>query len=309
MIKTKLLTNYLYLTAAVFLFGFLVFGAELLKRSGFSLIEILIIPYVIVCLTLFPFVYKYIKFFHTLPKWVLVVYPIICLFAMVGQYAPLFMGVSVSLVVFLLSTQPIWTILISVLFLGARLTKAEAFSILVSIVGLVLLLMPEDGLTYSIAGVSLAIMGAVCISAWVLFSSYMAKRGITPMTQTFFTNLYNFVPLVILYPLLPKWIPDPAITGFSLDKPFEPWIGMCVYALVVFIIAYLLFYKAASKVKAIHLGLILLLEPVIGAFLDTTFLGTHLTAGMFAGGALIIIANAYLVISSVHKRDDYEYHI
>jgi len=71
---------------------------------------------------------------------------------------------------------------------------------------------------------------------------------------------------------------------------------VALYAVFSYLIGYYLMFKASKEMKPIHLGLLLLLEPVIAALLDVVVLGSTLTYSLIIGGSLIIIGNAYMII-------------
>lgn len=296
--QTSILTSYIYITISAIIYGFLVFGAGMMGRHGYSLIEILIIPNTIVFVVLFYFVRQNLKSFFAPPLWVNILYPIICIMCQVGQCAPLFFGVSVSLTVFILYTQPIWTILISTIFLKTKFTKNEAITAIAVIIGLVLLLAPWRDLSYSVIGVIIALIGSLGLSSWVIMGAYYSKNNIKPITTSFYTNVYLSIPFILAYPLIAKFLPEPEISAFSFNKSLLSIAIVFLYSVIIYIAAQMFFYEAAKKVNNIHLGLILLLEPVVGTILDVTFLGTSFTWNIALGGALILLANARLIIKT-----------
>jgi len=301
--KNTLLGSYIKLVTASLLYGMIVFGGKVMSMNGFSLVEILIVPYAIVCLILIWFVRQDFKKFLKIPLWIILAYLATCITAQIGQYGPLFMGLSVSLVVFLLYTQPLWTTLISVLFLKNPFTRREAVLVVLMVLGLVFLLSPWQDFNFSIWGFILALIGGVSFSSWVIISSYFSKNGIRPVSLAFLGGFFTTIPFILAYPLFIKIFPDPAISGFTFfDRPVEIMATLALYAVTVFIFAHLLFYSAAKRINNIHLGLVLLLEPVVASGLDVTFLGTNLTWNMMLGGALILGANAYLVTKSAEKE-------
>ncbi|MDR1693613.1 MAG: DMT family transporter [Lactobacillaceae bacterium] len=296
--SSSLTQSYIYVFISAVLFGFLVFGGGMMGKYGFSLIEVLIIPNTVIFFFLLWFVRKDLKSFFRVPLWISIFYPINCILEQIGQLAPLFVGVSVSLVVFLLYTQPIWTILISSTFLKQKFTKTEAVVTVSVITGLVILLAPWREMTYSVLGVILALIGGLCMSGWVIIGAYYTRNNIKPVTTTFFTNLYTSLPFILAYPFLLKLAPAPEISGFSFDRSIVMMICVIIYSLTVFVAAPMFFYKGSRKVNDIHLGLILLIEPVVGVALDVVFLGTTFTWNIAAGGALILFANMCLILKT-----------
>jgi drug/metabolite transporter (DMT)-like permease len=289
--------GYLYIVSAAMLYGLLVFGGKVMESSGFSLAEVLIYPNAIVVVALISAVWKRRAEFVRVKPSIYLLYFIIAVMAQVGQYVPLFIGVPVSIVVFCLYTQPVWTILFGRAFFGQKITAREGIIAALVIVGLILLVAPWREVTYSFLGVMLAIVGGMCMAMWVLVSHRLSELSVSPTSQTFIQNFFTSVPFILFYPMLRMALPAPAISAISIHSATE-WGGVIAYSLSVMIVAPMLFYKASQSVKPLHLGIILLLEPVVGTLLDVSFFGTSFTWNIAIGGVLIIAANTGLILRS-----------
>lgn len=301
--KTSIVASYIYLVTSSLLYGLLVFGGKMMSLSGFSLVEVLIMPNLIILLLLAITIKPELKKFFSVSWWVSLLYLITVIFGQIGQFAPLFMGLSVSLTVFILYTQPLWTSLISTIFLKTKFTKKDAVLIFMMLLGLLFLLSPWQEFKFSIWGFLTALMGGIAMSGWIIINgSFYAKKNLKPISITFFTNAYQSIPFLLILPLFMKIIPDSSVSGFSFDKDLNVILLVFLYSVSVFIAAPCLFYTAAKKINNIHLGLVLLLEPVVATILDSLFLHTPITWNILLGGLLILGANAYLVIKSSKKE-------
>ena len=299
--KNTLALAYIKLTISSIFFGVLVFGGQIMRNQGFSLIEIIVLPSSIVAICLAWFSRKDIKKFCSVPLWMIILYLISATFGQLGQFAPLFLGLSVSLTVFLLYTQPLWTTLISTIFLKTPFTSKEGTLMGIMIVGLIFLLSPWEDFQFSILGFILAIMGGICMSVWIMLNSYFVKKELKPVSLTFIASIYTAVPLIVFYPIFAHLFPTGEMSGINLDKSFNMWGAVIAYSIIGIVLAQMLFYNAAKKINNVHLGLVLLLEPVVAAILDVSFLGTTLTWNILFGGFLILAANAYLILKSATK--------
>ncbi len=297
--KNSAFAAYIDLITSAILFGLLVFGGKLMSLHGFSLLQIIILPGVIVVICLIWFVKDDFRRFYSFPWWIVLLYPLSSILIQLGQFAPLFLGLSVSLTVFLLYTQPLWTILFSTVFLRSKFTRQDGIVTLIMFSGLVLLLKPWENLSFSAAGFTLAVLGGAGLSGWIILnSSVFIPQGIKPLSLTFFENLYASLPFLLAYPLIAHFTSAPGIIGFSLDKPYADLIAVVFYSLTVYIAAQVLFYNAAKSINNVVLGLVLLLEPAVAAILDVSFLGTVLTWNIACGGLLIIGTNIWLILSA-----------
>lgn len=299
--NSKIVPYYLALIASGLLFGLLVFGGKMMNKYGFSMIEVLIIPNLIgmfvLLLTTRP---QYTAFFKA-PILIGIAYFIAVVMIQIGQFIPLFLGLSVSLTVFLIYTQPLWTTLY-ILYKGAKFSYEDTILILLTFVGLILLIAPWHAIHFSAAGFILALLGGIAMSAWIILNNAYYSKNLKPITVTFFTNLYQSIPFILMIPVFRLLFGDNEnIMGFNLDQSWIVWLFVIAYTLMVFIGADFLFYKAAKKIRPLVLGLVLLLEPVTAAVLDAVFLDTRLTWNELFGGALILCANAYFIIHSNRK--------
>lgn len=104
--------NYVMLALAGILSGGIVFGAKILFMSGATLFEVMLFPNLIGAALFTPFVVKEFKRFIGVPPVITLLFTLSVLLVNVGDYVPLFMNVSVTLVLLLVYLQPIWTIMI-----------------------------------------------------------------------------------------------------------------------------------------------------------------------------------------------------
>ncbi|MDR2902278.1 MAG: DMT family transporter [Lactobacillales bacterium] len=300
--KKPILSSYIAIIMAAILYGFQIYGVKVLGMSGFSLVEVLIMPSAAVALLLFWFAKGDIKKFYSFPLWLMILYPINQIVLWISQFAPLYLGLSVSMVVLLLYTQPLWTCIFNVLFFKARLTRDKIILLATIMTGLVVLVAPWKEFSFSIFGFILALFSGIAFSIWILLNSnFFIKGGMKPISMSFFSNLYACVPFILALPLFTKIFPETYISSFTLDRPLDVMLWVVIFAVFAFIMPQFLFYTAAKKINSIYLGFILLIEPVVAVSLDIVFLGTQLKGHIFIGGALIIAANAYLVISENRK--------
>jgi len=294
--------SYLCLIISGILFGGVVFGGKLLTNLGFSWIELLVYPNsIMVFLFLIPFI-KDFKNVLNISKTNLSLYMLSIFIVQIGQFTPLFMGLSVSMVILCLYTQPLWTILINKIVLKNKARLYEDIVAFFVLLGMVVLINPFSDFAFNIYGALLAIGGSIGLSIWVIVSTSLTRTNITKSSIMFLGSMAASMPFLILYPLFEKIIPDKAMLTLSLSKDFNVWVILIIYVLFSQIMSLLLFYKGAEKVSSIHSGLILLLEPVFAVLLDVVFFKTVLTPNIIIGGLLIISSNAYLIIRNSSEK-------
>lgn len=289
--------EYLFVILTGILSGFIVFGGQVFFNLGLSLFQVSFIPQVLIVLMLLPFIAlnKNLR-----PKisngWLWALYGIATAVTVFAQYGAVALGVSVAIVVLLLYTQPLWTIIISRIFLKEKLTKINVLACILVLAGMVILVNPFQGSQIkSFAGIILALIGGLTLSLWVIIGSVISRRKVPPVTIKFLNASLTIVFFLLIYPLLITFTKDPAIIKFSFNMPLVVWLGLIIFTLFVEVISHILYFKGVKKVPTIDAGIILLLEPITGAILATLFLGQALTLNIIIGGALILLAN-YLII-------------
>src|SRR3989344_2337962 len=294
--------EYLFVITSGLLSGLIVFGGQIFSYLGLSLFEISFLLYIFTIPLLLPFVLlrKQSRFKkEMLPIWIL--FGLSTAFAILAQFGALVLGVQVAVVVLLLYTQPLWTILFSKFFLKENVGKIEAIACALVIGGTVFLVNPFAITSNNWIGLLVALMGGICLSAWVITGSIASKKKADPIATKFFASSFMLAFLFVFFFLLGFFIKDPKIVSFSLNWPIQIWFYILLFNVFAETINHLCYLKGVEKVLTADAGIILLLEPVVGALLAVIFLGQMLTTPIIVGGALILIAN-YLVITKENKK-------
>ena len=270
--------NYVMLALAGILSGGIVFGAKILFMSGATLFEVMLFPNLIGA----------------------ALFTLSVLLVNVGDYVPLFMNVSVTLVLLLVYLQPIWTIMIERFYFKKHIAAADWVMVAVMFAGLIILINPFQGIHYSLVGMSLALFAGLGESVWILITKYFSKKGISPASTYWCTCFYAVVPLAVLYLLANRYMPryEDGFTLFSFDIGTNLWIPFLVYSLLIYTPANVLVFFNNKNVPAGIIGMILLLEPVTGITLDIVFLHNPLTWNIIVGGVIILAANIVLILKN-----------
>ena len=298
----KVLLSYLLVALAGCLYANVVFGVKILANMGMSVSELLILPNIIIVFLLWPFILKKYDTFFLIPKPFIYLFCITSVFTQIGQYVPLFLGLSVSLVELLIYTQPLWTIIFSIAFFKNKLKKQDVLICFLVIMGLIILINPFDDMKFSVSGIVLALLAGIGLSSFVLFNTYASKKGVSSLVFVFFSNVFLSIPFLFSYPFINKVFYSKNFMRFELDFPIQTWVVLFVYSISCYILAPVLFFFGSKHIPVVHSGLLLLLEPVVAVILDIIFLHFNLTWNIMIGGTLIILANVYIVLSGVLNR-------
>jgi drug/metabolite transporter (DMT)-like permease len=290
--------EYLYVVIAGLLSGTIVFGGQIFINLGLSLYQIAVIP-ALFSLLLIPLVAvkKDLRPTSEMMK-AFPVFGLVGALTILSEFGALFLGVPVAVVVLLLYTQPLWTIIFSRIFLNERITKQKLVAIVIVLLGAVILTNPFTvAASGNLSGIIVALIGGISLSGWVIFGRIFGIRRYPPVTTQIGNTFFSLLFLGISHPIISSFL-DSSITSFSLNLSLEIWAYLFVFALFSTIIPHLFYFEGVKKVPSSEAGVILLLEPVSGAFLAAGFLLQPLTLNILFGGGLILISN-YLVI---HKN-------
>jgi len=279
------------------LFGFIIFGGQISANLGLSLFELSTLPYLFSPLLLLPFVIQkklWVSKKHFLLLFFFGLVEVLCT---VFQFAGLILGVSVAVVVLLLYAQPLWTTIISFLFLKEKINKWQIIACVLVIFGVIFLVNPVDFFSQkSWVGMIAALFGGIFLSLWVVFGSVAGKRKIHPVSTKFYVSLISLAFLFLGFPILSFLVPASAISSFSSPWPIWIWGWLFVYNLLAITLGHIIYFTGAKFIPTASSGVLLLLEPVSGVILSAIFLSQPITLSIVAGGALILLGN-YLVVT------------
>lgn len=299
--------NYLKLVLAGILSGGIVFGGKLLALCGATPFEVMLFPSLIGTLVVTPFIWddfcKFVKF-----PWRITSLFVFSVFIItVGEYVPLFMDISVTLVLLLVYLQPVWTILIEHFFLKVEIPGYAKLTVGLMLIGMIILINPFSGIHYNFIGVSLALLAGVGESIWIIVTKYFSEHNIRPASTYWCTCAYVLVPLALLYFGLNDYMErnSEPVLAFTFDISSHLWVGFIIYSLLIYTPANLLIFSGNKGIPAGVIGMIMLLEPVTGITLDVIFLHNPLTWNIIVGGVIILASNIYLITKnngSLHQQ-------
>ncbi len=286
--------SYLYVALAGFIFGGMIFFGKLFEMDGISFSELAVIPSILTTIGIFLFLGRKVFDISKLGKRWIVIYIIGGILISVGQYTPLFMGVSVGFTLLLMYAQPIWTLLISKFILKRKITKYEYLVFFFIVIGIYVLL-GTSKLEGEMLGIILALMGGVGLSIEVFSVEKLSQNKVDGNTTYFW--YFGITGLIFLIISLFFQNTDSQIFGLELFnfQRIDIWFYMIIFAFIFYWLGNRFLFKGFKKVPALHGGLILLLEPVVGVVLDTLFLNTPITKNEIIGGGLILIGNIILI--------------
>lgn len=265
---------------------------------GASLFEVLFYPNLLTALMVMWFARRDFAKIINMPWKINLVFAASVTVIIIGQAAPLFLQVPVTMVVLLMYLQPIWTILIVTFWFKKHQSRRSWMLVGLMTVGLILLLNPFEDLAFSLPGILMALLAGVGLSVWVVTTQYYSRQNISPSGTLWAESMVALLPVVIFYLLAALSGSKTPELQFRLEMPEKLWLAFTLYSALTYVLPNILLFSGNKNIPAPVIGMIMLLEPVTGILLDVIFLHVHLTWNILAGGLIIIFANAVLILDN-----------
>src|SRR5947208_5990623 len=195
--------------------------------------------------------------------------------------------------IFLQSTSPLFILLLAPLLLGEHATRRDIAQMAVMGAGLGLFLLGLDQPSATAPDPALGnVLAAICAVTWaftVMGYRWLAARGASVAAAAASGNLTaGTIALVMAQPLS---------AGPPADWRVGDFLGVCQLG-----IPYLFLARAVPRVRALEVGLFLLIEPVLNPIWAWLVNGETPGPTTLAGGALILGATAGRMILDLRVR-------
>ena len=278
------------------LFGLITVGGKFFHIRGLSLFEISIYPSLIGSLLLFPAA----RALHT------GLVPFFLLYGLVGaclqifQFGGIVLGVPVAVVALLLYTQPLWTTILGRVFLKERIEPSHWVSLGLALLGVVILIKPwQVSSAGPVLGLTMALLGGLCLSLWVVMGRIGGLKRLSVYTTTFGVSLFTVLWLVIIRVGAFSMDWKPAAFGWNFPPSADTCFWMAAFCLLAILIPHLLFYKGVREVSAAAAGVLMLLEPLSAGVIASLWFREPLGINVWIGGTLVLGANAVRTLSKM----------
>lgn len=179
------------------------------------------------------------------------------------------------------ATSPMWGAVMAALLLGERLTARRAAGFALGVAGVALVTRPGPGAALDVLPSAAAVCYGIAGIYMKRWASGVPSRGMALGSQIGAGVL--FLPLNAVWP--------PA----TLTPPPLVVLSVLALGLVCGAVAYLLYFRLINDIGPTGALTVTYLVPVFGVAWGVIFLGETVSAGMLAGGALVI-AGTVLVL-------------
>jgi DME family drug/metabolite transporter len=277
------------------LFGGITTGARFLASLQLSLYEISFFTLGLATLMLSPFALgqrispKKLRF--------LALYGLGGALLQLAGFAGIILQVPVAIVSFFMYSQPIWTVVLSRLFLKEKIDHKRILAVFSALAGVALLANLTSAENYDTWGIVAPLIGGFLLAVWVVGGRKVAieKEPASFVTLAYcsFTTLW----LLLIYPLFKKVVPQPMFSGLSLSHSTITWVHLLWIVLISRVVSNWLFYKGMKKIEASRASIIVLIEPISVAIISAIAFSQPITRTLILGGSLILFANYLVVVS------------
>jgi drug/metabolite transporter (DMT)-like permease len=206
-----------------------------------------------------------------------------------GLWIPSLWLTSVSASVVLVTTGPLWVLLLSPRFLGARIAGRNVVSFALALIGVVTIVGGDFRLSpRALVGDVMALGGAACAAGYLIVGKRLRRE--VPLAG-YLTVVYGGAALTLVAAVVAFRVsPWPTATIAWL-----PLLGMAIGPTLV---GHTLLNWALAHLEAYRVNLAVLLEPVLASLWTWLFLGEAPPLHVVPGAALVLGALAFEYVPS-----------
>lgn len=164
-------------------------------------------------------------------------------------------------------------------------------SIAATIVGVVLLSWPSDGVTISWIGIALAALSALCYAIYLVIVNRSGRiKHISEHMLTFYGLVVGAIAF-LTYMLIDR---TPVLQGIDTTSDMLNLVGLAIFPTMMAMLTIALSTRLIGPTKTSVLGAF---EPVTAIVVGTMFFGEPLTLNILAGIFICIAAVLFMIIS------------
>ena len=196
-------------------------------------------------------------------------------------------------VALLITSESIFTAMLSWLVLRERFRPLTAVALLLGLAGVYLIVERSIIPNIPSGGGGLRVVGDLMVVLALVFESFYTVRGKALLVK----HPPLLITAVAIVGSTIFWIPlagvDIALHGWHTPGPLA-WLGIGWLAIMSTVIAYLAWFKGLAKVEGSAAASTLFIQPLLGTTLAILLLGDQLLPTTIAGGIMIIVS-VYLI--------------
>lgn len=191
------------------------------------------------------------------------------------------------------NSSPIWVALGAAVLFKEKLTKKYWLGLALALVGMSIIVGINQMHKEALSAGDLLAFATSFMYAGVMLTTQKARARVNTLT---FSALYTTTAALALYPI--ALLTGQELTGFSA----QTWWALIGLGLGPQVIGWLLINYAVGYLRASHVSVSLLGQPVVTAILGVLILSEPLTANQIAGGGLALMGIYLVNQKSANKR-------
>lgn len=192
---------------------------------------------------------------------------------------------SAALASLIATSTPIFTTIISRVWLGDRLTQRKVAGIAMSFTGFLIVLLLGSGSAQFSVDNAIGVMICICAPfSWAL-STVISKPLMVEHDPTVVTALSSICGALIVMPLL---FFHPGVFSEVAAFDARSWLAAIASSILAVVVGYTLWYQGVRKLEPTQVAVYVYLVPFFGVLFSWLLLGESITIFLLVGGATIM---------------------
>lgn len=193
----------------------------------------------------------------------------------------------------LLFVYPIMVAVIMAFFFKERISWGTTFSILLSIVGILLLYKRKDGTVLNMTGVWLVMLSSLSYAIYIVAVNRSVLRDMPSFKLTFYVLLFCVAAILLYSGVTP---------GIQLLTSSKMWFIAVLLALIPTVILLVTMVLSVHYIGSTPTAILGALEPVTALFFGVMIFGEELTLRIVCGILLIILSVVLIILGKSLQR-------
>lgn len=298
----------LYVCLSTFLFSSMEIALKLAGAS-FAPVQLNFLRFLIGGLVLSPLAFKHVKQkqLKLLPHWSLFALTgFVCVIVSMTFFQLAVVNAKAATVAVLFSCNPVFALLFSFLILHERLGRASLFSVVISVVGLLVIINPAH--LSQPFGLTLAIISAVTFGLYSIISRYGSQKygydGITMTAMTFLFGAFELMVVLLLghIPAIAKGFAAVGLSSFS-QVPLFAGLSLATLPLMAYIgigvtgLGFAFYFLAMERSDVATASLVFFIKPGLAPILAAIILHETVTVNTIIGIIIILLGSTLTFVN------------
>lgn len=192
---------------------------------------------------------------------------------------------SAALASLIATSTPIFTTIISRVWLGNRLTQRKVAGIAMSFTGFLIVLLFGSGAAQFSVDNAVGVMICICAPFSWAVSTVISKPLMVEHDPTVVTALSSICGALIVMPLL---FFHPGVFAEVMAFDARSWLAAIATSILAVVVGYTLWYQGVRKLEPTQVAVYVYLVPFFGVLFSWLLLGESITIFLLVGGATIM---------------------